>query len=108
MKTQNIQMQLTLIVPGDSFKCSFLLKSELYPIFVLLYLSSIALQLKSVNRKVVRKEIFYPLNTNLFSFALSILILINFNAMFLQFERIRNSINLCEQMRISKKCREKC
>ena len=33
---------LTLIVPGDSLKSSLLLKSEAYPIFLLLYPSSTA------------------------------------------------------------------
>ena len=40
---------LSLIVPGDSVKCSLLLKSEVYPIFLLLYPSSTALNWKSVN-----------------------------------------------------------
>ena len=45
---------------------------------------------------------FYPLITNLFSFALKFKILISFsNAMFLQFERIINTIHLCGLMRIS-------
>ena len=35
---------LTLIVPDDSLKCSLLLKSEAYPIFLLLYLCSTALK----------------------------------------------------------------
>ena len=41
--------KLTLIVPGDSLKCSLLLKSEAYPIFILLYLSSTALEWEGVN-----------------------------------------------------------
>ena len=40
----SILAKLTLIVPGDSLKCSLLLKSEAYPIFLLLYLSSTALK----------------------------------------------------------------
>ena len=35
---------LTLIVPGYSLKCKVFLNSEVYPIFLLLYLSSIALK----------------------------------------------------------------
>ena len=43
-----------------------------------------------------------PLITKLFSFALKCVILISFsNALLLQFERIQNSVHLCEQMRIS-------
>ena len=49
---------------GRFLKCSILLKSEVCPVFLLLYLSSTALKLISVNRKVVRKLIFYPLITN--------------------------------------------
>ena len=90
---------LTLIVPGDSLKCSLLLKSEAYPIFLLLYLSSTALTWKSVNLKVVRKFITYPDISKWLSFALKFLILISFsNGLFLQLERIRNSIRLCGQM----------
>ena len=86
----------------DSLKCSLLLKSEAYAIFLLLYPSSTALKLKSVNYKAVRKIMFYPLISKLLSFALKCLILISFsNALFLQLERIRNSIRLCGQMRIS-------
>ena len=48
---------------------------------------------------------FYPLISKLLSFALTFSILISFsnhaNALFLQLERIRNSIRLCGQMRIS-------
>ena len=86
---------------GWFLKCSFLLKSEVYPVFLLLYLSSTALKLISVNRKVVRKFIFYPLITKGLSFALKFLILISFSsALFLQLERIRNTIHLYGQMHI--------
>ena len=86
---------------GWYLKCSILLKSEVCPIFLLLYLSSTALKLISVNKKVVRKFIFYPLITKWLSFALKSLILISFrSALFLQLERIRNNIHLCGQMRI--------
>ena len=45
---------------------------------------------------------FYPLISKLLSFALKFLILVSFsNALFLQLERIRISIRLCEQMHIS-------
>ena len=47
---------LTLIVPGDSWKSYFLLNSEEIRIFLLLYLSSIALKWKSMNTKVVKKK----------------------------------------------------
>ena len=36
--------QYSIIVPGYSLKCSLLLKSEVYPIFLLLYPSSTALK----------------------------------------------------------------
>ena len=78
-----------------------MLKSEVYPIFLLLYLSSTALKLISVNRKVVRKFILYPLVTKWLGFALKFLILISFSsALFLQLERIRNTIHLCGQIHI--------
>ena len=97
----------SLISPFNSYragwflKCSFLLKSEVYPVFLLLYLSSTALKLISVNRKVVRNLIFYPLITKWLSFALTFLILISFSsALFLQLEMIRNTIHLYGQMHI--------
>ena len=86
---------------GWFLKCSFLLKSEVYPVFLLLYLSSTALKLIGVNRKVVRKFIFYPHITKWLNFALKFLILISFSsALFLQLERIRNTIHLYGQMHI--------
>ena len=86
---------------GWFLKCSFLLKSEVYPIFLLLYLSSTAWTLIGVNRKVVRKFIFYPHITKWLNFALKFLILIRFSsALFLQLERIRNTIHLYGQMHI--------
>ena len=85
---------------GWFFKCSILLKSEVCPIFLLLHLSWTALKLISVNRKVVRNFIFYPLITKWLSFALKFIILISFrSALFLQLERIWNTIHLCGQMR---------
>ena len=48
-QAQGQGISLTLIVPGDSLKCLLLLKSEAYPIFLLLYPSSTALKWNSVN-----------------------------------------------------------
>ena len=45
---------------------------------------------------------FYPHITKLLSFALKFYLLISFsNALFLQLERIRKSLHVCGQMRIS-------
>ena len=59
-----------------------------------------ALKLQSVNAKVVRKLITYPVISKLLSFVLNFfLILISFsNGLFLQLERIRNSNRLCGQI----------